>query len=46
MESAPIRGKIRRTIAFHKRRIMHDFGLETNSDLLRFVIKQEVVNQN
>jgi DNA-binding CsgD family transcriptional regulator len=32
-----------RTVAFHKYRIMQDFGLETNSDLLRFAIKQKVV---
>ena len=35
-----------RTVAFHKYRIMRDFGLENNSELLRFAIKQKVVNQN
>ena len=34
-----------RTIAFHKYRIMEDFGLANNSELLRFAIKQRVVNQ-
>jgi DNA-binding CsgD family transcriptional regulator len=35
-----------RTVAFHKYRIMRDFGLENNSELLRFAMKQKVVNQN
>jgi DNA-binding NarL/FixJ family response regulator len=34
-----------RTVAFHKYRIMQDFGLENNSDLLRFAMKQRVVQQ-
>jgi DNA-binding NarL/FixJ family response regulator len=32
-----------RTIAFHKYRIMEEYGLRTNVDLLRFAIKQHVV---
>ena len=32
-----------RTVAFHKYRIMRDFHLENNSELLRFAIKQKVV---
>lgn len=32
-----------RTIAFHKYRIMEEFGLKTNSDLVRFAIKEHVV---
>ncbi len=33
-----------RTIAFHKYRIMEEFGLKTNSDLVRFAIKERIVN--
>jgi len=29
-----------RTIAYHKYRIMDDYGLKTNSDLICFAIKQ------
>ena len=32
-----------RTIAFHKYRIMEDFGLKTNSDLVKFALKQRVI---
>jgi len=32
-----------RTIAFHKYRIMEDFGLKTNSDLVKFAIKQRLI---
>jgi len=32
-----------RTIAFHKYRIMEEYGLRTNVDLLRFAMKQQVV---
>jgi len=35
-----------RTIAFHKYRIMREFRVKTNSDLLRFAIKQKVVLPN
>jgi DNA-binding CsgD family transcriptional regulator len=35
-----------RTVAFHKYRIMEDFGVKTNFDLLRFAIKQKVVSPN
>jgi len=34
-----------RTVAFHKYRIMEEFGLKTNSDLLRFAIKERVITQ-
>jgi DNA-binding NarL/FixJ family response regulator len=44
-EAADILHLATRTVAFHKYRIMHDFGLENNSELLRFAIKQRVVNQ-
>jgi DNA-binding NarL/FixJ family response regulator len=33
-----------RTIAFHKYRIMEEYGLRTNSDLVRFAIKQHVLS--
>jgi DNA-binding NarL/FixJ family response regulator len=32
-----------RTIAFHKYRIMEEYGLKNNVDLLRFAMKQHVV---
>ena len=33
-----------RTIAFHKYRIMEEFGLKTNSDLVRFAIREHIVS--
>jgi DNA-binding NarL/FixJ family response regulator len=33
-----------RTVAFHKYRIMEEFGLKTNSDLIRFAIRERVVS--
>lgn len=33
-----------RTVAFHKYRIMEEFGLKTNSDLVRFAIKERVLS--
>ena len=45
-EAAAILNVATRTVAFHKYRIMQDFGLANNSELLRFAIKQRVVNQN
>ena len=44
-EAAAILHVATRTVAFHKYRIMQDFGLENNSDLLRFAMKQRVVQQ-
>lgn len=44
-EAAAILNVVARTVAFHKYRIMQDFGLANNSELLRFAIKQRVVNQ-
>ena len=32
-----------RTIAFHKYRIMEDFGLKTNSDLVKFAMKERII---
>jgi len=33
-----------RTFAFHKYRIMDEFGLKTNSDLVRFAIREHIVS--
>ena len=33
-----------RTVAFHKYRIMEEFGLKTNSDLVRFAIRERVIS--
>lgn len=33
-----------RTVAFHKYRIMEEFGLKTNADLVRFAIREGVVS--
>lgn len=44
-EAAAILNVTTRTVAFHKYRIMQEFGLANNSDLLRFAIKQKVINQ-
>jgi DNA-binding NarL/FixJ family response regulator len=43
-EAAAILHVATRTVAFHKYRIMQDFGLENNSELLRFAMKQGLVN--
>ncbi len=45
-EAAAILNVATRTVAFHKYRIMQDFGLENNSELLRFAMKQKLVNQS
>ena len=42
-EAAAILHVATRTVAFHKYRIMQNFHLENNSELLRFAIKQKVV---
>ncbi len=42
-EAAAILHVATRTVAFHKYRIMEEFKLETNSELLRFAIKQRLV---
>src|SRR5580698_812412 len=34
-----------RTIAFHKYRIMEDFGLKTNADLVRFAIREHIISE-
>jgi DNA-binding NarL/FixJ family response regulator len=45
-EAASILHVAARTVAFHKYRIMQDFGLTNNSELLRFAMKQRIVHQN
>jgi DNA-binding NarL/FixJ family response regulator len=45
-EAAAILHVATRTVAFHKYRIMQDFGLDNNSELLRFAMKQGLVNPN
>ena len=35
-----------RTVAFHKYKIMEDFGLQNNLDLLRLAIKEQLVSPN
>lgn len=42
-EVAAVLNVATRTIAFHKYRIMEEFGLKTNSDLVRFAIKEHIV---
>jgi len=42
-EAAAILHVATRTVAFHKYRIMQDFGLANNSELLRFAMKQGLV---
>src|SRR5215469_2534822 len=41
-EAAEILNIAVRTIAFHKYRIMEDFGLKTNSDLVRFAMREHL----
>ena len=45
-EAAAILHVATRTVAFHKYRIMQDFGIENNSELLRFAMKQGLVHPN
>jgi len=42
-EIAAILNVATRTVAFHKYRIMEEFGLKTNSELLRLAIKEHIV---
>lgn len=44
-ETAAILNVATRTVAFHKYRIMQDFGLTNNSELLRFAMKQKLIDQ-
>jgi DNA-binding NarL/FixJ family response regulator len=43
-EAAVILNIAVRTIAFHKYRIMEDFGLRTNSDLVRFAMHERLIS--
>jgi DNA-binding NarL/FixJ family response regulator len=43
-EAAEILNIAVRTIAFHKYRIMDDFGLKTNSDLVRFAMREHLIS--
>jgi DNA-binding CsgD family transcriptional regulator len=44
-EAAAILDIAVRTIAFHKYRIMGDFGLKTNADLVRFAIREHIISE-
>src|SRR5260370_28164039 len=44
-EAAEILNIAVRTIAFHKYRIMEDFGLKTNSDLVRFAMREHLISE-
>jgi len=35
-----------RTIACHKYRIMEDFGLKTNADLVRFALREHLISDS
>jgi DNA-binding NarL/FixJ family response regulator len=43
-EAAQILNVTPRTVAFHKYKIMEEFGLKTNSDLVRFAIQQRIIS--
>jgi DNA-binding NarL/FixJ family response regulator len=43
-EAAVILNIAVRTVAFHKYRIMEDFGLKTNSDLVRFAMRERLIS--
>ena len=43
-EAAEVLQVTPRTVAFHKYRIMEEFDLKTNSDLLRFAIKERIIS--
>jgi DNA-binding NarL/FixJ family response regulator len=42
-EAASVLGVTPRTVAFHKYRIMHEFGLKNNSDVVRLAIKAHLI---
>jgi DNA-binding NarL/FixJ family response regulator len=42
-EAADVLHVTPRTVAFHKYRIMEEFGLKTNSDLVRFAIRERII---
>jgi DNA-binding NarL/FixJ family response regulator len=43
-EAANVLQVTARTVAFHKYKIMEEFELKTNSDLLRFAIRKRIIN--
>ena len=43
-EAAEVLSIAVRTIAFHKYRIMEDFGLKTNSDLIRLAMREHLIS--
>lgn len=45
-EAAAILHVTARTVAFHKYRIMRDFGVKTNTQLLQFAMKERVLSPN
>jgi len=45
-EAAAILHVTARTVAFHKYRIMREFGVKTNTQLLRFAMKERVIHPN
>ena len=45
-EAAAILDIAVRTIAFHKYRIMEDFGLKTNADLVRFALREHIITED
>ena len=45
-EAAAILDIAVRTIAFHKYRIMEDFGLKTNADLVRFALREHIISED
>jgi len=42
-EAADVLSITMRTVAFHKYRVMREFGFKTNTDLIRFAIKRHIV---
>jgi DNA-binding NarL/FixJ family response regulator len=45
-EAAAILHVTARTVAFHKYRIMREFGVKTNTQLMRFAMKERVIGPN
>jgi len=42
-EAADVLKVAPRTVAFHKYRVMQDFGFKTNADLIQFAVKSRIV---
>ena len=43
IEAAKILNLVPRTVAFHKYRMMKEFNLKTNADLIRFALREHIV---